>query len=219
MENDRSIVNIINFIRAFEPRDASIDLVEPVVNQMRLARQYHLPVTWLMQYDALMDDRFLPILEQGKEDRHEIGCWFEFVQALIEKAGIKWRGRFAWDWHSHVGFAVGYTPAEREKIIDVYMADFKARLGYYPKSVGSWVLDAHTLGYMADRYGVVAACNCKDQWGTDGYTLWGGYYNQAYYPSRVNNYACAESGESDSDSHVPNARQRSDLSIRCSQYG
>lgn len=55
--------------------------------------------------------------------------------------------------------------------------------GVYPKSVGSWFIDAVTLKYMAERYGVVASCNCKDQIGTDGYTLWGGYWNQGYYPS------------------------------------
>jgi hypothetical protein len=38
----------------------------------------------------------------------------------------------------------------------------------------------------------VASCNCKDQVGTDGYTLWGGYWNQAYYPSRLNAYMPAQ---------------------------
>ena len=28
--------------------------------------------------------------------------------------------------------------------------------------------------------------------GTDGYTLWGGYWNQAYYPSRLNSYMPAQ---------------------------
>ncbi len=40
---------------------------------------------------------------------------------------------------------------------------------------------------------MIASCNCKDQWGTDGYTLWGGYFNQAYYPSRNNAYIPAQS--------------------------
>jgi hypothetical protein len=64
--------------------------------------------------------------------------------------------------------------------------------GYYPKSVGSWYIDEVTLAYMADKYGIVASCNCKDQIGTDGYTLWGGYWNQAYYPSRLNAYMPAQ---------------------------
>ena len=75
------------------------------------------------------------------------------------------------------------------------MAKFKEIFGTYPKSVGSWFIDAHTLGYMYDKYKIVASCICKDQVGTDGYTLWGGYWNQAYYPSRVNAYMPAQTEE------------------------
>lgn len=75
------------------------------------------------------------------------------------------------------------------------MAKFKEIFGTYPKSIGSWFIDAHTLGYMYDKYKIVASCNCKDQVGTDGYTLWGGYWNQAYYPSRVNAYMPAQTEE------------------------
>ncbi|OXM16727.1 hypothetical protein [Paenibacillus herberti] len=53
-------------------------------------------------------------------------------------------------------------------------------------------MDAHLLAYLTDRYEIVASCNCKDQWGTDGYTLWGGYYNQAFYPSRLNSFMPAQ---------------------------
>ncbi|WP_240545886.1 hypothetical protein [Paenibacillus artemisiicola] len=183
-------VNIINFIRGFEPRDP-IDLVEPVKEQLALVQRHGLPATWLLQYDALINPAFADLL-QDADDKQEIGVWFEVVQPLAEKAGIPWRGRFAWDWHAHVAFTVGYTPREREKLADVLMEDFRARFGYYPKSVGSWFLDAHALAYLSDTYGITASCNCKDQWGTDGYTLWGGYYNQAYYPSRLNGFMPAQ---------------------------
>ena len=83
-------------------------------------------------------------------------------------------------------------PEEREKLVDVYMTDFKNIFGYYPKSVGSWFIDAHTLNYMYEKYKIVASSNCKDQYGTDGYTLWGGYWNQAYYPSKINSYMPAQ---------------------------
>jgi hypothetical protein len=77
------------------------------------------------------------------------------------------------------------------------MAEFKAVFGYYPRTVGSWFIDEVTLAHMVEHYGIVASCNCKDQVGTDGYTLWGGYWNQAYYPSRLNSYmpAQTESGQ------------------------
>ncbi len=75
------------------------------------------------------------------------------------------------------------------------MEEFLHQFGYYPQSVGSWFMDAHLLAYLSDRYGIQASCNCKDQWGTDGYTLWGGYYNQAYYPSRLNGFMPAQTAE------------------------
>ncbi|GBF72410.1 hypothetical protein PA598K_00662 [Paenibacillus sp. 598K] len=186
-------VNIINFIRGIEPREP-VDLVEPVREQLALVQKHKLPATWLLQYDALIDLRFTDMLLEA-DPLQEVGIWFEVVQPMAEKAGIAWRGRYPWDWHSHVGFSVGYTPAERERLADVIMAEFYERFGYYPQSVGSWFIDAHLLGYLFDKYQIVASCNCKDQWGTDGYTLWGGYYNQAFYASRRNGFMPAQTAE------------------------
>ncbi len=190
------VINIINFIRAMEPR-RDMDLLEPVVEQLALARHYRYPCTWLLQYDALVAGPWTGLLQEhcSAVADQEIGGWFEIVQPLVEEAGLTWRGRYPWDWHSHVGFSVGYTPAEREKLIDVYMADFKRLFGRYPASMGSWLIDIHSLSYMHDQYGVSGSCNCKDQYGTDGYTLWGGYWNQGYYPSRKNMFVPAQTEE------------------------
>jgi hypothetical protein len=189
------IVNIINFIRLLEPRSEAITeevLYQTVVSQIKILREYDLGGTFLLQYDALIDSRYQKLLKSLPVDSFEIGAWWEIPQPLVENAGFKWRGRYPWDWHADVGFATGYSPPEREKLVDVYMDDFKEIFGYYPKSVGSWFIDAHTLNYMYLKYGIVASCNCKDQIGTDGYTLWGGYWNQAYYPSLVNAYMPAQ---------------------------
>lgn len=189
------IVNIVNFIRDIEPRDAAITkevLYETVVQQIALMEKYELGGSFLLQYDALMDPRYQDLLKQLPNETFEIGAWWEIPQPLVEKAGLRWRGRYPWDWHADVGFSTGYTPAERERLIDVYMADFKNIFGYYPKSVASWFIDAHSLNYMYEKYHIVASANCKDQYGTDGYTLWGGYWNQAYYPSKLNSYMPAQ---------------------------
>jgi len=192
------IVNIVNFIRLLEPRDANVTedvLYQTVVQQIEMMKKYRLPGTFLLQYDALMDSRYQKLLKELPKDSFEIGAWWEIPQPMVEKAGLKWRGRFPWDWHADVGFATGYTPEEREKLADVYMADFKDIFGYYPKSVASWFIDAHTLNYLYEKYNIVASANCKDQYGTDGYTLWGGYWNQAYYPSKWNSYMPAQTQE------------------------
>jgi hypothetical protein len=192
------IVNIINFIRQCEPRIDWITeevLYDTVVSQIEIMKQYKLKGTFLLQYDALMDARYQTLLKALPRDRFEIGVWWEIPQPLVENSGYTWRGRYPWDWHANVGFATGYSPEERVKLVDTYMADFKRIFGAYPKSVGSWFIDSVTLKYMADRYGIVASCNCKDQIGTDGYTLWGGYWNQGYYPSMKNAYMPAQHAE------------------------
>lgn len=182
------IVNIINFIRGTEPR-LTIDLIEPVREQVALLDRLSLPGTFLFQYDALIDPQFRGMIDSA---RYEVGLWLELVQPLVEKAGVKWRGRYSWDWHADVAFCIGYTPDERRRIIDVAMAEFYKHFGHYPESVGAWLLDAVSLAHLQEKYGVVAACICKDQIGTDGYTLWGGYWNQAYYPSKRNGFIPAQ---------------------------
>jgi len=188
------IVNIVNFVRGVEPR-LEVDLLKPVVEQLALLEKYDLPGTFLLQYDAMIQPRFAALFKEELDERDELGGWFEVVQPMVEAAGLEWRGRFPWDWHSDVGFSVGYTPEEREKLVDAFMAKFEETFGHLPKSMGSWFMDAHTLAYLADRYGVEASCNCKDQIGTDGYTLWGGYWNQAFYPSRKNALMPAQTAE------------------------
>jgi hypothetical protein len=193
------IVNIINFIRQTEPRNHEVFsdeyLYQTVAEQVKLLKRHQLPGTFLLQYDALINPKYVTLLKELPPES-EVGAWWEITQPHVEAAGLVWRGRFAWDWHANVGFATGYTPQEREKLVDVYMEKFKLLFGKYPASVGSWFIDAHTLAYLSDKYHIVASCNCKDQIGTDGYTLWGGYWNQAYYPSRKNAYMPAQNAKS-----------------------
>jgi hypothetical protein len=188
------IVNIYNFVRNSDSRmeNSEAVLFETTRQQIELIKEANLPATWALQYDALTNPRYQKLFKEQLGTKDEVAGWWEIPRPLVEKAGLKWRGRFDWDWAANVGFSPGYTPEERRKLVDVYMADFKAIFGYYPRTVGSWYIDEVTLAYMAEHYGIVASCNCKDQVGTDGYTLWGGYWNQAYYPSRLNAYMPAQ---------------------------
>jgi len=188
------IVNIYNFIRNSDFRLTSSEevLFDCTRRQIDLLKSVNLPATWALQYDALIQPRYQELLKERLGTNDEIAAWWEIPQPLAEKAGLKWRGRHEWDPVANVGFSPGYAPEERRRLVDVYMGDFKAIFGYYPRTVGSWFIDEVTLAYMAERYGIVASCNCKDQIGTDFYTLWGGYWNQAYYPSRRNAYMPAQ---------------------------
>lgn len=198
------IVNIYNFIRNsdFRLENSEERMFECTRRQIELLKSVNLPATWALQYDALINPRYPKLLKEQLGPNDEIAAWWEIPRQLAEKAGLKWRGQHDWDPEAHVGFSPGYTPEERRKLVDVYMTDFKDAFGYYPKTVGSWFIDEVTLEYMAEKYGLIASCNCKDQIGTDFYTLWGGYWNQAYYPSRVNSYMPAQTRKGQIDMPV-----------------
>ncbi|MBQ5970941.1 MAG: hypothetical protein IJL45_00835 [Prevotella sp.] len=196
------IVNFVNFVRDIEPRDAEITpevLYQTVKEEADAIHRFGFRGTWLLQYDALIDSRYQPMMREELKHGCEVGGWWEITQPHVEAAGLKWRGRFPWDWHADKGFSVGYTQEERRVLVDVYMAEFKKIFGQLPKSIGSWFIDAYTLEYMQREYGVEGCCICRDQIGTDGYTLWGGYWAGAYYPSRVNSYMPAQSREGQID--------------------
>lgn len=188
------IVNIYNFVREndFRLKDSEAVLFEATARQIELIKSLKLPATFALEYDALIKSNYQELFKQRLPTNCEIGGWFEIPQSLVERAGLKWRGQHEWDPAANVGFSPGYTPEERRKLVDAYMADFKRIFGFYPKTVGSWFIDEVALAYLAEKYGIVASCNCKDQIGTDGYTVWGGYWNQAYYPSRLNAYMPAQ---------------------------
>ncbi|MBQ8047535.1 MAG: hypothetical protein IJ196_06400 [Prevotella sp.] len=196
------IVNFINFVRDIEPRDDDITpqvLFETVKSEAEAIHQYGFRGTWLLQYDALIDSNYQTLMKEEIAHGCEVGGWWEITQPHVEDAGYTWRGRFPWDWHADKGFSVGYTQEERERLVDIYMEKFKEIFGKYPSSIGSWFIDAHTMAYMRDKYGIEGCCICRDQVGTDGYTLWGGYWAGAYYPSKVNAYMPAQTREGQID--------------------
>ncbi len=190
----RQIVNFINFIRGCEPR-FEIDLFETVKGHIELLTKYGFKGTFLLQYDALINPEYTDLMKTLPADQFEIGVWFETVQPLVENCGMKWRGRFPWDWSANCGFSVGYENDQKKAMVDELFEKFKEIFGYYPKSFGSWAFDIVTLNHANEKYGLDAACNCKEQVGTDGYTMWGGYYGQGYYPSKFNSYCPAQNKE------------------------
>ncbi|MBQ9116869.1 MAG: hypothetical protein IJY04_07570, partial [Clostridia bacterium] len=119
------------------------------------------------------------------------------VEPMTAACGMPYRSEYGWkwDWHIIPGFAMGYLPHERERLADEAMRKFKEVFGYYPKTVGSWLFDTHTVNYLAENYNISAFFTCRDQINTDAYTLIGGYFNQAYYPSKNNFFTPAQTEE------------------------
>ena len=186
-----NLITIMNFVRGVEPRDPKLDLLEPIVHQIALNKKYGFDNTFLLQYDALIDPKFRDVFLAERDEHMEIGIWFEVVRPLVEKVGIKWRGRpgYDWDWYVDPGFLPAYTHSEKTAMIDEFMEKFRETFGEYPKSVGSWLLDIDSVRYMTEKYKIRYFGICREQLAVDAYTLWGGPYNQPYYPS-VNNILC-----------------------------
>lgn len=195
----RQILNIINFVRGVEPRWPDRDLLLPIKEQLRLMKEHGLKGTFLLQYDAMLRPEFIEIFRSLDRRQFELGLWHETVQPQVEACDIKWCGRYPWDWHTHCGFPVGYTGEQRERLVDLSFEKFKELFGEYPRVFGSWLIDTHTVRYISEKYQVDAICNCKEQYGSDGYTLWGGYYGQGYYPSRNNVFLPAQAIENQID--------------------
>ncbi len=191
------IVNVMNFVRQCEPRDAASDAVlfSTTERQLEMLNRKGVDNTFLLQYDALCDQKFVNLFKTKGTERTELGFWYEVVEPLTTACGMPYESEYgwAWDWHIKPGFTMSYTPAQREKLIDEAMRKFKEVFGYYPRTVGSWLLDTHTVNYLCEHYDIDAICICRDQVNIDAYTLVGGYFNQGYYPSKNNLFTPAQS--------------------------
>jgi hypothetical protein len=196
--------NIINFIRFDHGMTTVKGEMEEIVKR-------GLPATWLLQYDALAAGPYVEYLKANMQANHEVGLWFEVNRRHCNDAGVKFKGEIPepgncqdtenWDHHSQAMMSCGYSQKDRVKLIDTMMEKFKQVWGKYPASVAAWYIDSYCLKYLADKYNIAASANCKDQWGTDGYSLWGGPYHAFYFPSVTNamSAACSEEHQI----HVP----------------
>ena len=190
--NTKKVINIVNFIRGEDWRFSHEMLYQTFINELELCRNYPMPYTFLMLYDAFTKPEYSKELLENNDSNMEVGLWLELSKEVVEKAGLNWTDEHNWTWHVNPGMLLGYELPERERIIDELMERFKSVFGYYPASVGSWVIDTHSIVYLKEKYNIKSVCFCREQYGTDGYTLWGGYYNQGYYPSKNNMFMPAQ---------------------------
>lgn len=192
-----TVINIYNFVRRSheEPGRFIQDDYDTIRRQMELLKQLGLPSTYALKHDALIDPKYQELFRSYADEGDEIAAWWEITGELCRRAGVAFAGARGEVHDDRVGtaYSLGYTPEERKRLLDAYMADFREVFGCYPKTIGSWVIDIVTFTYAKERYGVLGGALCRDQRGTDGFTLWGGYVNGAYYPSRKNEMIPAQS--------------------------
>lgn len=207
MQKKNVRINIYNFIRMShtEPTRFIQDDFDTIREQIITVKQYGFPGTYSLKYDALMEPRYQELLKRYLDDGDELSAWWEITRELCERSGVRFRENIPgeeYDDRVDSAYSIGYSPEERILLVDGYMEDFFSVFGKYPRSIGSWVLDSVTMAYAKEKYGVCAFAICRDQIGVDGFTLWGGYPNGPYFPSRDNENVPAQTGEAQIDAPV-----------------
>ncbi|MBI4157233.1 hypothetical protein HY502_00065, partial [Candidatus Woesebacteria bacterium] len=164
-----------------------------VTSQYEIVKKYSLPATWLLTYDVLENEEVLKIFK-SMDERQEFGVFLEITPKLAEVAGVPYHETGFWH-HATSVFLSGYTQTERRQLIDTIFGKFKERFGYLPSSIGSWWTDAFSLTYMSKKYGITANLGLADQYSTDGYQVWGGFWQAPFYPSKFHAGIPAQSQE------------------------
>ncbi len=194
-----NVFNVMNFVRACDERFPNYreDLFNVTKKELELVNEFGIENTFLLQYDALCDERYVKLFKENTNDKTELGIWLEIVEPMTSACGLPYESEhnWKWDWHIIPGLPMGYNPEERRLLVDETMRKFKEVFGYFPKTVGGWLIDTFTMNYFAENYEIDAFCICRDQVNTDAYTLIGGYFNGAYYPSKNNIFTPAQTSK------------------------
>ncbi|MDU3351262.1 MAG: hypothetical protein E7E72_14325, partial [Clostridium sp.] len=106
-----TIVNIYNFIRktVYPSGEFVEDDFKTIIYQLEILKQYGLPATYALKYDALIDKRFSDLIKESIDEYDEVGVWLEIDKQLAEKAGVKWKGKTPVDDHVNIGYSLGYS--------------------------------------------------------------------------------------------------------------
>ncbi len=197
---NEKIINSVCFIRKYgwgNSEEQFASRLTCLQNHIQTYNEAGRKATYLFEYDALIDPNFCNAVRCGRKNGDEVGLWLEIVKEACDDINIPWRGRDGWSWDYHVcpGFIMAYDLATKKKLIDLLMERVKTEFGAYPKTVGSWLIDTESMAYLSEKYDVDAFIICREQWGMDGYTLWGGPYYGPYFPSKNNMQTPAQTKE------------------------
>ena len=161
------------------------ELYEPFMIQQEICHKHGIKTTIMIYANGLYDEKVIETLkDENKKYGDEIALSLhridsETARLMCLKEEKIWLIEFE----------------KRKKIIDRYFEKFKDSFGFYPISIGAYVLDARTLNYIHDTYPSVktAITSCFEE----GVRMFGGNQHMwhlfsdggpwgAYYPSKYN---------------------------------
>ena len=158
--------------------------LKPITDQYSVSAKYNFPTTWLLQYDALVDEELVTAVKSF-EIGGEKGVLLEVSANLADESGVVYNSELKWS-NPAVIFLSAYSQGERRLLIDTLFHQFKKDFGYYPKSVGAWWIDSYSINYIKEKYGLKIVMIVADQKTTDSYGVWGQWWGYPYYPSKYN---------------------------------
>lgn len=155
---------------------------ESLSAQYEVLAESNLPATWLLTYDAMVNEDVLSVIE-SMDEKQEMGVFLEVTPNLASAAKVDYNDTGFWH-HATSVFLSGYNQEERKLLIDTLFEEFREKFGFYPVSVGSWWTDSFSLDYMKQKYNITGNLGVADQFSTDGYQVWGQYWSIPFYPSK-----------------------------------
>lgn len=181
---DKSVSKIIFINQVRGTECCQKGSIENTKRQLMLFNKYKMPATFVLRYDAILDEQYISLLKSYSSPQIDLGIFFEITPKLARDAGVAYKGTEERWYRAQYAFLVGYSQEERKKIIDTVMLEFKKQLGIYPKTTGGWMIDTYSAEYLSTKYGVESHEITREQWGTDGYALYGGSILSVYAPSK-----------------------------------
>jgi hypothetical protein len=179
--------------KAADVQDESLEIFK---FQQASAHKYGLKTTIQITYASLFSDE---IVRLAKEDHEKYGD--EIGLSLLGLPCKEFKAKYKTE-----DFCIWmFSDEQKREIIDDVFAMFYEKFGFYPKSTGSYFLDAYSINYIKEKYPTVkcaiATCweegpkafhTCNNSW----YTFMDGGCWNPWIPSKINSH-CPAMNEAD----------------------
>lgn len=179
-------------------KDVASESLDIFLFQQEAAHKNGLKTTIHITYASLFNDMIINI---AKEHHEKYGD--EIALSLLGLPCKEFKDKYHTD-----DFCIWmFSKEDKERIVDDVFSLFFDKFGFYPKSTGSYFLDAYTINYIKKKYPsvtcAVATCweegskayhTCNNSW----YTFMDGGPWNPWIPSKINSHcpACDENDDS-----------------------
>ena len=179
-------------------KDVASESLDIFLFQQEAAHKNGLKTTIHITYASLFNDLIVNI---AKEHHEKYGD--EIALSLLGLPCKEFKDKYHTD-----DFCIWmFSKEDKERIVDDVFSLFFEKFGFYPKSTGSYFLDAYTINYIKKKYPsvtcAVATCweegskayhTCNNSW----YTFMDGGPWNPWIPSKINSHcpACDENDDS-----------------------